>query len=693
MRADLGIESAGQDDLGFVKVIVNDPVQGRYFQFGWPLSAALIRWRDAGTIDALIADCYRSYGAVLKADDIATLTEFLQSNELTELDEGGSWCRTEARSRAHRKSLITLLMHNYLFFRLPLVRPQAMLERVLPRLSFAFGMRFWVLIGAASTVGLYLSLRQWSAIETAFIDAFKMQGLAIYAVVLLLLKSCHEFGHGLTTVRYGCQVPSMGIAFMLGTPVLYTDTSDSWRLPRRSERLAIVFAGVAAEAVVATCALMLWPFLADGTMRQICFAIITSAVVSSVLINLNPFMRFDGYFALSDALRVPNLQTRAFELALWRLREFLFALRRQPPEEMPTRLTNILIVYAAVTAIYRVIIYIGIAAIIYQIGFKFLGILLGLIEIAFFILLPIWRELQHWWSARDEILARKRIRWSMCMPIAGLVVLCAPWLTVASVPAVLQARVDEPIHLPSGARLVQKSVSEGQLVHAGQILFIARSPDFDHQLAKSLAQAAGLEVRLQRLNASEKEKRDSLILESQFRRAEEAIEATERLIDQLVVRTPTAGRVVDIDPELAPGVWQSKSRPLARIVSATGLRARGVVNDVDLERIEIGAKSRFMPDDISMPIRLMNLAKIAPASNGQLSEPILAEKFGGIVQADEKGGVTILRHGWAEVHFDADAPSPEQAIRGVIIVDAAPVSPLWLLMSQIARVVVREHGF
>ncbi len=108
--------------------------------------------------------------------------------------------------------------------------------------------------GVDTSIGIYFASRQWSAVASAMSEVMRLEGLALYAVAILGLKAVHELGHALTTVRFGCRVPSMGVAVMLGAPVLYTDTSDSWRLSRRSQRLAIVFAGVAAEMVVATAA-------------------------------------------------------------------------------------------------------------------------------------------------------------------------------------------------------------------------------------------------------------------------------------------------------------------------------------------------------------------------------------------------------------------------------------------------------
>jgi putative peptide zinc metalloprotease protein len=693
LRHDLRIDAAGVDELGFVKVVVFDPVQGSYFQVSWPMSVALLCWRSNLTVETLTACAHRDYAAALSLEGVGALADFLRSNQLIELDDAESWRQMAGKALSTKPRGLMWLAHNYLFLRMPLLRPQASLERMLPYLKFVFTLRFWVAVGVLGVFGLYLSLRQWSALVSALSDSFRMQGLVIYGIVLLALKAVHELGHGLATVRYGCRVPSMGIAFMLGTPVLYTDTSDSWRLGRRSERLAIVFAGIAAEMVVAAAALMIWPFLDDGLLRQICFAVFASAVLSSIVINLNPFMRYDGYFGLSDFLRVPNLQSRAFELAFWRIREVLFDLRRPRPEELAQALEKILIIYAVLTAVYRVFLYMAIAALVYHIGFKVLGILLWLFEVVFLILLPIGREFRHWWDSRGEIISARRVRFSLVVPIIALLAVCLPWMTVVEIPAVLQAQRDEPVHLPSEAQIVEVHVTNGSIVRAGQTLFSAVSPSLEHQFAKADAEAAAIEARLSRLNASAKESSARLTLESNHRRARNRADAAELLMSQLIIRAPFDGRVVDLDSAVMVGTWHSKRRELARIVSSHGIKARGVVSDTELKRIAVGRGSRFVPDDISIPSQSLRLASIATAATGRLPEPVLAESFGGPVQAVERNGDFILRHGWVDVHFEADAPAPVQAVRGVIVAEAAGVSPLRLVFNQIARVLVREQGF
>ena len=118
----------------------------------------------------------------------------------------------------------------------------------------------------------------------------------------------------------------MGVAFLVLWPMFYTDTNESWKLQSRRHRLNIASAGVIVELAIAAIATLLWSFLPPGNLREAIFVIATTTWISSVIINASPFMRFDGYYLLSDLWRMPNLHERSFTLARWWLRKKLFDL-------------------------------------------------------------------------------------------------------------------------------------------------------------------------------------------------------------------------------------------------------------------------------------------------------------------------------------------------------------------------------
>ena len=145
-----------------------------------------------------------------------------------------------------------------------------------------------------------MTVRQWDEFINTAVQFFNPAGLFYFLIALVFTKILHELGHGVAAKYYGCRVPTMGVAFLVMFPVLYTDTTDSWRLSSYQKRIRIGAAGLLTELSIACIALFLWPFLPDGAMKNAVFMLAAVTWVTSLLVNLNPFMRFDGYYLLSD---------------------------------------------------------------------------------------------------------------------------------------------------------------------------------------------------------------------------------------------------------------------------------------------------------------------------------------------------------------------------------------------------------
>ncbi len=695
LRRGVDLEIVADPEGGFPSVVIVDPVRGSYSKVLWPSSGLILLWRDCQTADDIRSEFIQQYGVEPQVEDVQALAKFLIDTELSETDAEGGWSRYGQRAASRRHGLLKAAMHNYLFFRVPLFHPDAFLKRALPWVAFAYSRVFWWSVAAIAAAGLYLTMRQWTDLVAAVDRALQFQQLLIYGVALLILKAIHEMGHALTAARYGCRVPSMGIAFMVGTPVFYTDTSDSWRLASDRQRLAIVFAGVAAESIVAAAALLAWPLLPDGPFRNLCFTFATASIVVSLMVNLNPLMRFDGYFVLSDILKVPNLQDRSFALGVWKMREMLFGFGEAPPELFRPSLQRTLIIYAYLTWIYRFFLFLGIAAIVYVVAGKALGIVLAAVEIGFFIVRPIVNELTEWWRLRCKIRLNRRSLVTGFAVLAGLVLVMAPVVRGVDSPGVLVSLHEQDLHLPVAATLTKVVAEEGGLIQQGQVVFEAQSPDLDNRLRTARLELRLLELQMSRLAASAKELEQAVVLGRAEAAARQKIEGLEAERRALTVRAPFTGRLVDLDPSLRPGTHVAKEQLLARMTGAEGARVKALVSDGDLYRIATGAAGVFISDEADQAAVPVKLQAIAPASNGELTEPTLADRFGGAVAAVETDQQLNTRDGWVEVLFQVEnghAPPP-RLMRGSVWVEAEAVSPLALAWRQIGRVLVREQGF
>jgi putative peptide zinc metalloprotease protein len=196
------------------------------------------------------------------------------------------------------------LLHHYLFFRVPLIRPDAWLTRWVGVARWFGSAGFGWLTLLALLMGLSQVVRRWDVFSASLVDTFNLEGLLAYGVALFCVKLLHELGHAFTAKHFGCRVPAMGVAFLVMWPVAYTDTNETWRLTNRFQRLRVASAGILTELVIAAWATLAWALLPEGGLKSAAFVLATTSWVATLAINASPFMRFDGYFILMDALDI-----------------------------------------------------------------------------------------------------------------------------------------------------------------------------------------------------------------------------------------------------------------------------------------------------------------------------------------------------------------------------------------------------
>jgi putative peptide zinc metalloprotease protein len=489
-------------------------------------------------------------------------------------------------------------------------------------------------------------------------------------------------------------VPTLGIAFMVLMPLLYTDVTDAWRLPDKRQRLAIDAAGVAVELVLAAIALFLWPFLPPGPAQSAAFMVATASLVMSVGFNLNPFMRFDGYYILADATGMDNLQPRAFALARWRLRELLFGLGETPPEVFDRRRRMWLIAYAWATWIYRLVVFTGIAVLVYAMAFKVLGIVLFLVEILYFILLPIWREVRTW--RRGATSATRQA----AVTLAGLTLLVAvllvPWSRDVEIPAILEARDAVLVHPPRPARVKSVLVGVGDPLREGDPLVELDAPDVDNEMRLTETRIALAERRLARRIADATDREQSLVLEDELAALRVNLAGLHSIRERLVVRAPVAGRVLELNDALHPGRWVAMTEAIARVGDPSAVVVRGYVAEQDLWRLADAARGRLVPYETpaaSIPLTLTSVARSgAPAI--ELAE--LVQVHGGRIAASEDRDrrlVPISAQFLATMTTVDALPPVNSVTRGLVLIEGKAESLAGRAARQVARVLVRESGF
>ena len=412
LREDLNLFEGPPLRNGAPTWTLHDPLRNRYFRIGWIEFELLSRFR-LGSVDALLQEVNRIGLVEVTEQRLQQLIRFLRENRLA-----GSPQPADGGGREY----------SLFYFKIPLLHPDRMLGNMSRFVGFLFSPFFLLGVLSLGILSILMLFQQWEQFLHTFTAFQSPLGVAAFAVAILFSKLIHELGHGLTAEWYGLRVPTFGVVFMFFWPVLYTDTSDAWRLRSRNARLWIGSAGVIAETILAIIASFCWLWLPEGLPKAIAFTIAVTTWGMTFLVNLNPFMRFDGYFLLSDAWDIPNLQARAFELGRGYLRAWLFGLPTSLPLPGESKSGSVwLIGYAYLTWVYRLLVYVALAAAAYLLLFKVLGIVLLVVEMAVLVVKPVVSELRGSWALRGQF----RWRWSNRLLVALLLVgvgcLMVPW--------------------------------------------------------------------------------------------------------------------------------------------------------------------------------------------------------------------------------------------------------------------------
>lgn len=259
------------------------------------------------------------------------LNRFLQSlveqNVLSGTGTGLSTGLLDFRQRTKQAGLAGRLSSIFRI-QIPLFDPTPVLNFVQPLTRMLFS-RTIVVIGIGlllmATTLLLIHFSEFRRTLPDFMSIATRETLPLLVLLFVLIKSLHEFGHAVACHHFGARCRSCGIMFLVLTPVLFTDASDSWSLSRR-QRMVVTAAGIVVELIIAAFCMLLWTCAADGPVRTLLAAIVVLCTVTTIAFNANPLLRFDGYFLLADAVSVPNLYQHGVERTGQLFRWLLFGI-------------------------------------------------------------------------------------------------------------------------------------------------------------------------------------------------------------------------------------------------------------------------------------------------------------------------------------------------------------------------------
>lgn len=526
-----------------VSYIIRDPISLQTFRLEFEqyrVATRLDGERNLGTIfSELVAE-----GTVAPSDEDAFYELVLSLHRQNFLnlpisDKGRVYQRWERKRKQRLKSKLL----SPFFLKVPMWNPDSFLVRTLDVGRLLFSKPFfvlWILVVAFASF-LFVSQREEFLVDLG--NFFSVQNLVLSWISLIVLKIFHEFGHAYACRIFGGPVPEMGVTFVIFTPCAYVDASSSWSFPRKWQRLAVNFGGMYVEVFLSAVALIVWTATPPGPVSAALASVVVLSSVTTIAFNVNPLMRFDGYYAMSDWVEVPNLASRARESVQRLFTRLTLGRDAAPPAPIPRRLRLILLGYGFSATVYRIGLVLSITMVI-ALQFSAVGLALAALYLGMELV-----RLGRWFLTAlifgPETKAQ-RIRGALVatallsLAVTGVGVLTFP----RSIPVEAEVlAVDEtPIWTRTAGFVSRIERRAGDHVQRGEPLLELSDPRSTPALLEAQSRLDEIELRL--AHAEILDPAAVEVLEAQRESARRNLALAKEALDTLVIRAPHAGRLV-----------------------------------------------------------------------------------------------------------------------------------------------------
>jgi putative peptide zinc metalloprotease protein len=694
LRRDIKIYPGPDESDGSPTYNCLDPVRGQYFKISW-LELAIFRHLKPGmTLTNLTQELNKNSTLKVTKEEIKEFFEDAARNHLLEISRSSEDLLKETAQRRLHPIMWTL--YHYLYIRIPLLNPDHFLAdtlRVVRPLVSKFAILTYIIL---TGIGVSLLVDRFDEFLHTFPYFFNIQGLFFYACAISLVKIIHEFSHAYVAKYYRLHIPTMGVAFIVLWPVLYTDVTDGWKLNKRSQRLAISFAGVAAELVLAGISTLGWALSEPGLLQSAFFIIASITWISTLAVNLNPAMRFDGYYLMSDFMGIDNLQHRAFAYTRWELRKWFLGMDLPPPEEkLSLRRKAFMFFYSIYTWIYRLILYTVVALFVYYEFTKILGIILFMVEIAFFIAPPFISESKQLFSLRKFITFNPRL----ALTSLALLLLAA-WFIVPlpheeRFPAVTIPKQDQIIYIPQEGKVESLYFTRGDQVKPGQILAVLSSDPLRINIKQNAAEKETVQSQMHVLSLKDEDRAFLPEKAAELASYESKGKALDQQQQLLTIKSAINGIVYEWDDTLRLNEHVQKNQIIGKIAALQNIEVICFVPESQIHDINLGQNVTFRLSNTleKIPGRIIDISTVRADF---LLYPALASTNKGdlpVIEKEQGKLAMVETYYYIKVQLESNPSDLKLGERGYVSIRGPWKSMFMNMIRYIQSIYWRESGF
>ncbi|MDG1494472.1 MAG: hypothetical protein P8Q91_01225 [Porticoccaceae bacterium] len=546
-----------------------------------------------------------------------------------------------------------------LSIQIPIIDPNRFLTRTLKYVQPLFSKVSLALYCLFMVYALFLIGQNWDALTKNIADrVLAADNLLLMWLIYPIVKLLHELGHGYCLKRNGGEVHELGIMLLVFLPMPYVDASAATAFADKKQRMLVGMAGILVELFLAAVAVLVWVNSESGLVNSIAFNLIFIVGISTILVNGNPLLRYDGYYVLSDFLETPNLGQRANQYWGWLSKRVLFGARGFQSPAYDKREALWLFGYGVSALIYRLALMISIILFVAQQYFA-IGVLLAIWSLTGTFIWPNLKILKNAWNDRDA--GPKGRSPKMVIPVVAVFFI----FSLAILPLPLSTSVEGVMHLKDDRRVLggencfidRLHQTVGAQVDVGDLLVSCQNPRL--QASKKTLAKQYAEVIAQRQGVWDDPVRIK-IFDEEIARLEDEIKENRMQLDALNIYAVKQGKWWVTNADDLVGKFISRGELIGYVISDQQVSVLGMIpeSEIDLVRTKIDDVLVMKSSNIYSTLKPASW-KVYPSATKDVVSAVLSEAGGGAVVMDpsENKPISVKRYFLIDLAFEV-LPSP-----------------------------------
>jgi putative peptide zinc metalloprotease protein len=702
LRPDLVVQPQFYE--GMTHYVVKDPIALKYFRFKieeYFLLQQLDGKNSLQDVKRLFERKYRPQ--TITIEDLLRFAAQLHEAGLVQLETPDQAKALITRRRKNQWKRIGQFFANILYIKIPIIDPEKLLNWMYPYFRWIFTNWFVgisLVMMAAALISVLANWGSFTANLPTFESFFNWNTIFYFWISLAVVKVIHEFGHGLTAKHFGGEVHEMGMLFLVLTPALYCDVTDSWLLPNKWKRIWISAAGIYVECFLASIATFIWWNTEPGVLHSLMLATMFICSVNTLLFNANPLLRYDGYYVLSDLLEIPNLRIKSSQFFQYLIQEKVLGLEVPQQHHMPRSRRTLFVTYAIASYLYRWVVTYSILIFLYHFlkphGLGSISAMLAIGSLVPLIVMPLYQMFKF---VKQPGRMRKVKKARAAAYLAAFIVFVA---AILMIPTPLQIRgalvlapeAPDPVYPEVPGQIMKYYVRDGDMVKAGQPIADLSNKDkqrerdgLQTEISVYRAKHDMLATRLDPVSRNEAKVYGSFADD-----LEPPLEKITEQIGKLTLRAPRDGMVIGLPHPETIGTYlkPGEGKPVCEIADPKRLKAVMLLDQGDVDLVKDAKQPKAWVKVYGTGERLI-ISRVEQVARRNLEDlpPELSNQAGGEIAAkpnQHTGEIEPLSAVYeVSILVDNSDLSLQPGLRGAARIDAGHASFGWWLWRLLAK--------